>query len=106
MDIIVNSSILSGYPEKHWQQWQIEAITFIILQVVLSGGSAKIPKLQQMIKDLFPDVELLCSIPPDEVIPIGAANQAGILVGKESLVLDDDSITVDCCASDILVKVS
>ncbi|KAL6460260.1 hypothetical protein MHYP_G00320190 [Metynnis hypsauchen] len=30
--------------------------------------------------------------------------QAGILVGKESLVLGEDSITVDCCASDILVK--
>lgn len=73
--------------------------------MVLSGGSARIPKLQQMIKDLFPDVELLCSIPPDEVIPVGAAMQAGILVGKDSLDLGEDSITVDCCASDILVKV-
>ncbi|XP_062850983.1 heat shock 70 kDa protein 14 isoform X2 [Trichomycterus rosablanca] len=83
---------------------QVGLSTSDVNKVVLSGGSAKIPKLQQMIKDLFPDVELLCSIPPDEVIPIGAAMQAGILVGKESLVLDEDSITVDCCVSDILVK--
>ncbi|KAL7882521.1 hypothetical protein SRHO_G00001790 [Serrasalmus rhombeus] len=83
---------------------QVKLSTSDVNKVVLSGGSARIPKLQQMIRDLFPDVELLCSIPPDEVIPVGAAMQAGILVGKESLVLGEDSITVDCCASDILVK--
>ena len=59
-----------------------------------------------MIRDLFQDVELLSSIPPDEVIPVGAAMQAGILVGKESLALGEDSITVDSCATDILVKVN
>lgn len=83
---------------------QVNLSTSDVNKVVLSGGSARIPKLQQMIKDLFPDVELLCSIPPDEVIPVGAAMQAGILVGKESLILDEGSITVDCCASDITVK--
>lgn len=74
-------------------------------QVVLCGGSAKIPKLQQMIQDLFPEVEMLSSIAPDEVIPVGAALQAGILVGKDSLPIGEDSITVDCCAKDITVKV-
>ena len=74
-------------------------------QVVLCGGSAKIPRLQQMIKELFPEVELLSSIAPDEVIPVGAALQAGILVGKDSLPMGEDSITIDCCDKDILVKV-
>lgn len=83
---------------------QVNLSTSDINKVVLCGGSARIPKLQQMIRDLFPDVELLNSIPPDEVIPIGAAMQAGILVGKESLALGEDSITIDCCASDITVK--
>uniref|UniRef100_A0A4W4E9A4 Heat shock 70 kDa protein 14 n=1 Tax=Electrophorus electricus TaxID=8005 RepID=A0A4W4E9A4_ELEEL len=83
---------------------QVNLSTSDVNTVVLSGGSARIPKLQQMIRDLFQDVELLCSVPPDEVIPVGAAMQAGILVGKESLVLGEDSITVDCCASDVLVK--
>ncbi|KAM4748064.1 heat shock 70 kDa protein 14 [Rhinophrynus dorsalis] len=73
-------------------------------QVVLCGGSARIPKLQQLIKDLFPEVELLSSIPPDEVIPIGAAIEAGILLGKENLSTDLDTITIECSASDIFVK--
>ncbi|XP_044132694.1 heat shock 70 kDa protein 14 [Bufo gargarizans] len=73
-------------------------------QVVLCGGSARIPKLQQLIRDLFPDVELLSSIPPDEVIPIGAAIQAGILLGKENPSMEADTITIECSASDILVK--
>lgn len=74
-----------------------------INKVVLCGGSSRIPKLQQLIKDLFPAVDLLNSIPPDEVIPIGAAIEAGILVGKEST-SGDDSVMIECSAKDILVK--
>uniref|UniRef100_A0A8I5NS48 Heat shock 70 kDa protein 14 n=1 Tax=Papio anubis TaxID=9555 RepID=A0A8I5NS48_PAPAN len=74
-----------------------------INKVVLCGGSSRIPKLQQLIKDLFPAVELLNSIPPDEVIPIGAAIEAGILIGKENLLVED-SLMIECSARDILVK--
>ncbi|XP_054582037.1 heat shock 70 kDa protein 14 isoform X2 [Eptesicus fuscus] len=75
-----------------------------INKVVLCGGSSRIPRLQQLIKDLFPAVELLNSIPPDEVIPIGAAIEAGILIGKENLLVED-SLKIECSAKDILVKV-
>lgn len=74
-------------------------------QVVLCGGSARIPRLQQMIREIFPDVELLCSAPPDEIIAVGAALQAGLLVGRDSLAPDEESVTVDVSAADILVKV-
>uniref|UniRef100_A0A8C2R2R2 Heat shock 70 kDa protein 14 n=1 Tax=Capra hircus TaxID=9925 RepID=A0A8C2R2R2_CAPHI len=74
-----------------------------INKVVLCGGSSRIPRLQQMIRDLFPAVELLNSIPPDEVIPIGAAIEAGILIGKESLSVED-ALEIECSAKDILVK--
>uniref|UniRef100_A0A8C0K4J3 Heat shock 70 kDa protein 14 n=1 Tax=Canis lupus dingo TaxID=286419 RepID=A0A8C0K4J3_CANLU len=74
-----------------------------INKVVLCGGSSRIPRLQQLIKDLFPSVELLNSIPPDEVIPIGAAIEAGILIGKENLLVED-SLKIECSAKDILVK--
>uniref|UniRef100_A0A8D3C6S3 Heat shock 70 kDa protein 14 n=1 Tax=Scophthalmus maximus TaxID=52904 RepID=A0A8D3C6S3_SCOMX len=75
-----------------------------INKVVLCGGSARIPRLQQMIRDMFPDVELLSSAPPDEVIAVGAALQAGLLVGRESLSPEEESVTVDVSATDILVK--
>uniref|UniRef100_A0AAQ4NRD5 Heat shock 70 kDa protein 14 n=1 Tax=Gasterosteus aculeatus aculeatus TaxID=481459 RepID=A0AAQ4NRD5_GASAC len=75
-----------------------------INKVVLCGGSARIPRLQQMIREMFPDVELLSSSPPDEVIAVGAALEAGLLVGKDSLAPEEDSITVDVSATDILVK--
>lgn len=75
-----------------------------VFQVVLCGGSARIPKLQQLIKDIFPTVELLNSVPPDEVIPIGAAIEAGILLGKENTLLEEDAL-IECSAKDILLKV-
>lgn len=77
------------------------------LQVVLCGGSTKIPRLQALIRDLFPDVEVLSSIPPDEVIAVGAALQAGLLVSKDDLDLDLESqaTTVEVSAKDILLKV-
>lgn len=76
-----------------------------VFQVVLCGGSARIPKLQQLIKDIFPTVELLNSIPPDEVIPIGAAMEAGILLGKENPLLEEEALFIECSAKDILLKV-
>ncbi|XP_019364881.1 PREDICTED: heat shock 70 kDa protein 14 [Gavialis gangeticus] len=75
-----------------------------INKVVLCGGSARIPKLQQLIKDLFPAVELLTSIPPDEVIPIGAAIEAGILLGRDNLLLEEEALSIECSTKDILVK--
>lgn len=77
----------------------------LVFQVVLCGGSARIPKLQQLIKDIFPNVELLNSIPPDEVIPIGAAIEAGILLGRENPLLEEEALFIECSAKDILLKV-
>ncbi|XP_028350671.1 heat shock 70 kDa protein 14 isoform X3 [Physeter macrocephalus] len=82
-----------------WWRFSLQFIS----SVVLCGGSSRIPRLQQMIKDLFPAVELLNSIPPDEVIPIGAAMEAGILIGKENLLVED-ALKIECSAKDILVK--
>lgn len=74
-------------------------------QVVLCGGSARIPRLQQMIREMFTDVELLSSAPSDEVIAVGAALQAGLLVGRDGLTSEEESVRVDVSATDILVKV-
>lgn len=73
--------------------------------MVLCGGSARIPRLQQMIQDMFPDVELLSSAPPDEVIAVGAALEAGLLVGRDDLSPEKDCFKMEVSATDILVKV-
>ncbi|XP_048466190.1 heat shock 70 kDa protein 14 [Rhincodon typus] len=77
-----------------------------ISKVVLCGGSARIPKLQQMIRDLFPDVDLFSSIPSDEVIAVGAAIEAALLLGKENSSLEEESVIVECSARNIVAKES
>ena len=49
--------------------------------VVLVGGSTRIPKVQQLLQDFFNGKELNKSINPDEAVAYGAAVQAAILTG-------------------------
>jgi molecular chaperone DnaK len=58
-------------------------------EVVLVGGSTRIPRVQQIVKDLF-GKEPHKGVNPDEVVAIGAGIQAGVLSGevKDLLLLD------------------
>ncbi|MDA3966896.1 MULTISPECIES: molecular chaperone DnaK [Helicobacter] len=60
-----------------------------IAEVVMVGGSTRIPKVQDRVKD-FIGKELNKSVNPDEVVAIGAAIQGGVLKGdvKDVLLLD------------------
>src|SRR5690349_17286686 len=60
-----------------------------INEVVLVGGSTRIPKVQQQVRDLF-GKEPNKSVNPDEVVAVGAAVQGGVLGGevKDVLLLD------------------
>jgi len=53
-------------------------------QIILVGGSTRIPKIQQMLSDYFNGKALNKSINPDEAVAYGAAVQAGILSGDAS----------------------
>lgn len=53
-------------------------------EIVLVGGSTRIPKLQNMLSELFSGKELNKSINPDEAVAYGAAVQAAILTGVQS----------------------
>uniref|UniRef100_A0A0G4GSW7 Uncharacterized protein n=2 Tax=Chromera velia TaxID=505693 RepID=A0A0G4GSW7_9ALVE len=53
--------------------------------IVLVGGSTRIPKVQSMIKDFFNGKEPSRGVNPDEAVAYGAAVQAGILVGEPGL---------------------
>ncbi len=59
------------------------------MQVVLVGGSTRIPKVQQLLKDFFNGKELCKSINPDEAVAYGAAVQAAILSGEGSEKVQD-----------------
>jgi molecular chaperone DnaK len=58
-------------------------------EVVLVGGSTRIPKVQQIVKEMFKR-EPHKGVNPDEVVAVGAAVQAGVLAGdvKDLLLLD------------------
>ncbi|MEO6923255.1 MAG: molecular chaperone DnaK, partial [Bryocella sp.] len=64
-------------------------------EVVLVGGQTRMPKIQQLVKELF-GKEPHKGVNPDEVVAIGAAVQAGVLGGevKDLLLLDVTPLTL------------
>jgi len=60
-----------------------------INDIVLVGGSTRIPKIQKLLQDFFNGKELNKSINPDEAVAYGAAVQAAILVGDKSEAVSD-----------------
>lgn len=69
-------------------------------EIVLVGGSTRIPKIQQLIKDYFNGKEPNRGINPDEAVAYGAAVQGGILGGvasdetKDMLIIDVAPLTL------------
>jgi len=61
-----------------------------VANVVMVGGSTRIPRVQEVAQDIFKTDSLDKSINPDEVVAIGAAIQGGVLQGdvKDVLLLD------------------
>ncbi|MDI1241344.1 MAG: molecular chaperone DnaK, partial [bacterium] len=66
-----------------------------IEEIVLVGGSTRIPKVQEMVKEFF-GKEPNKSVNPDEVVALGAAVQAGVLGGEKTdiLLLDVTPLTL------------
>jgi len=60
-----------------------------IHDIVLVGGSTRIPKIQKLLQDFFNGKELNKSINPDEAVAYGAAVQAAILSGDTSSKIQD-----------------
>ncbi len=60
-----------------------------IQDIVLVGGSTRIPKIQKLLQDFFNGKELNKSINPDEAVAYGAAVQAAILSGDKSEEVQD-----------------
>jgi len=67
-----------------------------IHEIVLVGGSTRIPKIQQLLSDFFNGKELCKSINPDECVAYGAAIQAAILTGVKDTKIAD-LLLLDVC---------
>lgn len=65
-------------------------------EVVLVGGSTRIPKIQQLLSEFFNGKELCKSINPDECVAYGAAIQAAILTGSKDEKISD-MLLLDVC---------
>jgi molecular chaperone DnaK len=65
-------------------------------QVVLVGGSTRIPRVQELVAEKFGRAKINKDINPDEVVAVGAAIQAAILAGemKEVVLLDVTPLTL------------
>ncbi|CAG5173996.1 uncharacterized protein ALTATR162_LOCUS7712 [Alternaria atra] len=64
-------------------------------EIVLVGGSTRIPKIQKLLSDYFNGKKLEKSINPDEAVAYGAAVQAGILSGKATSAETADLLLLD-----------
>ncbi|AJR74386.1 Kar2p [Saccharomyces cerevisiae YJM1549] len=66
--------------------------------IVLVGGSTRIPKVQQLLESYFDDKKACKGINPDEAVAYGAAVQAGVLSGEEGVedivLLDVNALTL------------
>ncbi len=81
-------------------------------EVVLVGGSTRIPKVQELIKQFFNGKEPCKSINPDEAVAYGAAVQAAILAGhgseatKDILLIDVTPLSLGIeTAGEIMTKI-
>merc|ERR1711939_1245081 len=64
-------------------------------EIVLVGGSTRIPRIQKLLSDFFDGKKLEKSINPDEAVAYGAAVQAGILSGKAQSAETADLLLLD-----------
>ncbi|XP_062409442.1 endoplasmic reticulum chaperone BiP-like [Sardina pilchardus] len=63
-------------------------------EIVLVGGSTRIPKIRQLVKEFFDGKEPFTSINPEETVAYGAALQAALLSGEEGI---ESLVLLDVC---------
>lgn len=76
-----------------------------IHDIILVGGTSRIPKIQEMLSDFFNGKELCKSINPDEAVCYGAAVQGAILSGDTSKDIKD-LLLLDVCPMSLGIETS
>nr|XP_022296778.1 heat shock 70 kDa protein 14-like [Crassostrea virginica] len=75
-----------------------------IEKVIVCGGGAKPRLVQKAISEYLSNAEVYNSIPPDEVIAIGAAKQAAILTGSNDSELHSGENEIECLSKTVCIK--
>src|SRR5436190_807590 len=92
----LNSKAFSGTLEPVAQVLKDAAIEKNqVDEIVLVGGSTRIPRIQKLLSEFFDGKKLEKSINPDEAVAYGAAVQAGILSGKATSADTSDLLLLD-----------
>ncbi|KAK3951798.1 heat shock protein 70 family [Pseudoneurospora amorphoporcata] len=92
----LNAKAFSGTLEPVAQVLKDAAIEkSAVDEIVLVGGSTRIPKVQKLLSEFFDGKKLEKSINPDEAVAYGAAVQAGILSGKATSAETSDLLLLD-----------
>jgi len=71
-------------------------------EIVMVGGSTRIPKVQQLVKDFFNGKEPVKGINPDEAVAFGAAVQGGVLSGVDEAA---ELLLIDVCPLSLGIEV-
>ncbi|KAB2631513.1 heat shock cognate 70 kDa protein-like [Pyrus ussuriensis x Pyrus communis] len=77
------------FTRAKFEQQDAKMDTSNVDDVVLVGGSSRIPKVQELLQNVFISKEVSNGINPDEAVAYGAAVQAAVLNGNQSLKLQD-----------------
>ncbi|XP_072943832.1 heat shock 70 kDa protein 14 [Epargyreus clarus] len=96
------SSKISSYIEP--AQKVIDSFDGTISKIVVCGGSMKIPKLQSAIASLLPEAEVMSGLSPDEVIAVGCAREAGMMLDLPEFGLTDKNAEIEFLDRDIYLK--
>jgi heat shock 70kDa protein 1/2/6/8 len=92
----LNAKAFSGTLEPVAQVLKDAAIAKkAVDEIVLVGGSTRIPRIQKLLSEFFDGKKLEKSINPDEAVAYGAAVQAGILSGKATSAETADLLLLD-----------
>jgi molecular chaperone DnaK (HSP70) len=74
-------------------------------QVILSGGSTKMCRLQSLLKQKFSDNKVLFTQSPDEIISLGCAKQCAFIKASKAKAFQKDDMNFKCLSNPIYIKV-